>query len=805
MSFEIDSQNDGVAMESRQNIRAVATDCQSLFAAEVINNICISTHIRRAEHRFLLWASFLGVYADEQQCLDIRLQNSPETRNLILLMLQVLKRNLEHVIAEPYEIRTDNRKGPVYGIDGALDRLHRLAAVIQSEQTVDETRDVHRLNSKQVLAIDLWDTQAVVKLNQFSSTDDVRQHPSPLSNDQNTSKQVKSLVQIESPSPYLPNDTLAGCFRGEMDRVSIRGVNGNDEVVPYVPLSALEKYWTDERVIEVLNSRTINFPEVYEGHRGEARYNAEIEGYQELQKLPNDFIAKYFASFHFPEANRFVIVLEYAEDGSLTDYLETTLPPTTPEDVLLLWKSMFSLNEALDALTVVYQQNPRSPTFVGVHQDINPGNILVFPRGKGSSLFDVSFKLKDFGMAGTGAMSVLDKMIRFGNRRNRDYVSPEVFDFAIQGTGITAISQLTDTWSFGALFSDFLVWTMTGELGREAYRVKRNAEIPQIQQFPIAGYDCCFHDGKKRLKVIEDVHNEALECRRASDLISPAISDLILNHMLVESRDRLDAMQVRNYAANKLKEYQETMAIEPKATRSITMSLANQDIYKSSVTTEKIVTVEEVYQLILSKDRFPPVNRLFGTGPSISDVIMDLPGMHEARSKIVNTNGRRQIIPFDNFASMTIHREKAIKTARVISYVAKEAGPDLMKVYAASETPAAPIKCKNSTEVEAAIRKFNKVQGRCRLRKCLDEILNRVLTQDGFKPTSIYILTDGVWEPGEDEVKFAINRAINFLIEHRLPSSALMFQFVQFGNDQKGEANMRRLDDDYKMETENEV
>ncbi|KAJ4089511.1 hypothetical protein NW760_011876 [Fusarium oxysporum] len=561
--------------------------------------------------------------------------------------------------------------------------------VLESQDEVEDFYDhfTQHLRFIAFKAIDLWDTQAVVKLNQFSSTDDVRQHPIPLSNDQNTSKQVKSLVQIESPSPYLPNDTLAGRFRGEMDRVSIRGVNGNDEVVPYVPLSALEKYWTDERVIEVLNSRTINFPEgarfinqgylrifstlvysgfcdkiswffyrntlnvddydlpfddntfehtsewsssflehqwmfcpvgftdgychrqaldlrvilpvtygeyikahrtgpdgailrkvnfsfgsdsylsmgkhvifkVYEGHRGEARYNAETEGYQELQKLPNDFIAKYFASFHFPEANRFVIVLEYAEDGSLTDYLETTLPPTTPEDVLLLWKSMFSLTEALDALTVVYQQNPRSPTFVGVHQDINPGNILVFPRSKGSSLFDVSFKLKDFGMAGTGAMSVLDKMIRFGNRRNRDYVSPEVFNFAIQGTGITAISQLTDTWSFGTLFSDFLVWTMTGELGREAYRVKRNAEIPQIQQFPIAGYDCCFHDGKKRLKVIEDVHNEALECRRASDLISPAISDLILNHMLVESRDRLDAMQVRNYAANKLKEYQETL------------------------------------------------------------------------------------------------------------------------------------------------------------------------------------------------------------------------------------------------------
>ncbi|RKK31545.1 hypothetical protein BFJ66_g15795 [Fusarium oxysporum f. sp. cepae] len=96
MSFEIDSQNDDVATESRQNIRTVTTECQSLFGEDVINNISISTHLRRAEHRFLLWASFLGVYANGQQCLDIRLQNSPEMRNLILLMLQVLKRNLEH-------------------------------------------------------------------------------------------------------------------------------------------------------------------------------------------------------------------------------------------------------------------------------------------------------------------------------------------------------------------------------------------------------------------------------------------------------------------------------------------------------------------------------------------------------------------------------------------------------------------------------------------------------------------------------------------------------------------------------------
>ncbi|RKK31548.1 hypothetical protein BFJ66_g15798 [Fusarium oxysporum f. sp. cepae] len=73
--------------------------------------------------------------------------------------------------------------------------------------------------------IDLRDTQTVVKLNQFASTDDVGHHPSPLSDDQNKSKQVKSLIGIESPSPYLPNDTLADRFRGKVDWVLMRALD----------------------------------------------------------------------------------------------------------------------------------------------------------------------------------------------------------------------------------------------------------------------------------------------------------------------------------------------------------------------------------------------------------------------------------------------------------------------------------------------------------------------------------------------------------------------------------------------------
>jgi hypothetical protein len=151
------------------------------------------------------------------------------------------------------------------------------------------------------------------------------------------------------------------------------------------------------------------------------------------------------------------------------------------------------------------------------------------------------------------------------------------------------------------------------------------------------------------------------------------------------------------------------------------------------------------------------------------------------------------------------HKKKAMKTARVISYVAKEADNDGMEVYAASRTAQGPIICKTSSDVESAIGKFKTVEGTCNLRKCLEDILKRVLKEHNFKPTSIYIFTDGIWEPGDDQVKAVIRKAIKFLIKHQLPSSALMFQFVQFGSDPEGELRMKKLDDDCKVETEDEL
>ncbi|KAF5628942.1 serine threonine kinase [Fusarium sp. NRRL 52700] len=789
-----------------------------------------------------------------------------------------------------------------------------------------------------------------------------------------------------------PMDQRVDHFRGEVKRVSISGLNGEDQVVSYVPLSALVDYWTEKRVNEILNCAATpiaenpqviikrylqifstlvyndscdriswffqsnpnrlddhNLPfnaqvfehtsdwsnsflehqwtfcpaefadrryhrhtfdskvilpvthsgdiratrigpdgailrkyqvnsnskliapngetvvfKIYEGLEGEERYNAETNVYVKLDKHSDDYIVKHIASFCFPGTHKFIIVLEHAEGGSLTDYLKTKHPPVTPQDNFIFWEQLFKLTESLHILSSIYGQNATyQENLVGIHQDIHPGNILVFPKVGARSQFDVKFKLTDFGLAGMGRVSPSDKRLVTGNRGNREYVALEVFaNFPAEDNCDTRISPLADVWSLGALFSDVLIWTIAGEGERDRYRLRRQQEIACHSHLRSAAYDCCFHDGEHRLKSIEDVHKEVLAHKRGSDSLSTLISDIILDHMLVEPRERMKAMQIRMYAARKFAESQKArspakfpiigmfppvpptntithdpsrpynsqaparrrtmppnnfngyslpgwpmmqypLTVGPEQLVTTPTHQRNQQQNGSSTSMGWVVPVDMVYQMIVEKNR-RRFGRLLGVSPSKGDDIMSLPGMQEARSKISEINGRDQIILFDNFKSMDVYKLQAMKTARVISYVAKEADNDGMEVYAASRTFYGPIKCKNSTEVEAAIDRFETVQGTCKLRKCLDNILDRVLRKESFKPTSIYILTDGIWEPGEDQVKFAVNRAIKFLIDHQRPSSAIMFQFVQFGDDQKGKERMRKLDDECKMETEDD-
>lgn len=150
----------------------------------------------------------------------------------------------------------------------------------------------------------------------------------------------------------------------------------------------------------------------------------------------------------------------------------------------------------------------------------------------------------------------------------------------------------------------------------------------------------------------------------------------------------------------------------------------------------------------------------------------------------------------DNFSSMRRHKDKLLKTARVISYVAKVADKNSMDLYFTSDTTR-PIKCSSSTEIESTIKKTRSIDGTCNMTNCLHDILQSILLPC-MRATSIYVYTDGVWEPGNPDVDSVIKRSIRHLADKWKPQSTLMFQFIQFGNDREGGERLRHLDDDCK-------
>ncbi|KAI1125118.1 hypothetical protein F5Y10DRAFT_268459 [Nemania abortiva] len=142
-----------------QDIYSQAQECKSLFADYLESLESPRTYYKQvyvSEQRFLAWASFLGAFADESTSLDRRLQYKPEAKELVLSMLQVLRKNLKHGIT--HHSASLAPKGPagtsepddaLYGITGAIERLERLAMVIRPFPQVDEVDRVRNFASKQ--------------------------------------------------------------------------------------------------------------------------------------------------------------------------------------------------------------------------------------------------------------------------------------------------------------------------------------------------------------------------------------------------------------------------------------------------------------------------------------------------------------------------------------------------------------------------------------------------------------------------------------------------------------------------------
>ena len=155
-----------------------------------------------------------------------------------------------------------------------------------------------------------------------------------------------------------------------------------------------------------------------------------------------------------------------------------------------------------------------------------------------------------------------------------------------------------------------------------------------------------------------------------------------------------------------------------------------------------------------------------------------------------------QIMIIDDYSSMKRYMNEVKKVARVISYVVKTADDNGMEIYPASKTAKNPRICETSSQIEKVIDKMETVDGKCDMGASLEHVFEKLLV-DGrkVKHTSIYIYTDGVWEPGTN-VKRVVDAAIEHLEKHGQSTRTLMLQFIQFGHDTKGTEDLKFLDND---------
>ncbi|KAK6365008.1 uncharacterized protein PV06_04457 [Exophiala oligosperma] len=289
-------------------------------------------------------------------------------------------------------------------------------------------------------------------------------------------------------------------------------------------------------------------------YASEELYKAESEAFIHLRN--SHALGKHFIGYYgsFTHGNTRNILLEYANYGSLETFFSSVDAPTTGEDIIRFWQSMFGIIDAVCKIHTIPSPESQNaaPLFNGWHQDIKPENILV-SSGSGDGEFE--FKLADLGLAHFHKVKVRAKSHYNGAISGRDvggtreYGAPECYrGDESQNLTTRSIGQAVDIWSLGCVYSEFAHWIAQGKVGLQKYRDRRVEVTKAIPDHLDPG---CFHDKERVLTIVKDSHDELFKHRRVDDFMVRPVIKKMVEEMLDDADGRPTAVQL-GYKAKKI-------------------------------------------------------------------------------------------------------------------------------------------------------------------------------------------------------------------------------------------------------------
>lgn len=275
----------------------------------------------------------------------------------------------------------------------------------------------------------------------------------------------------------------------------------------------------------------------YRTPEAEKDYRAEREAFMMLRWSgnPTSNVVAYYGGFVY--CNSYNTILEYADSGTLEEFMRTTDPPTLVEDTLLFWDRLSGITQGVMVIhgRISNEESRSASQYLkgylnGRHQDIKPANILVF-SGNGPSSYDRHFKIADLGLSqfqpSGPQLHEVSGLDAFGTRA---YGAPETYR-SHEGTESShlQVTPAVDIWSIGCIFSEASVWAHYGWRRVAEYRSRRSSEIENKGG---AVGDHCFHHEANILDVVQSMHEDLLRNRTASQYTTRLVLDRLVIDML---------------------------------------------------------------------------------------------------------------------------------------------------------------------------------------------------------------------------------------------------------------------------------